>query len=217
MTRLGWRPSPGTTIGLLALVVAVAGTAMAGPLATESVLRKGEKKQVRKIARSQVKSHAPRLAVARAESASNANMLDGLDSGDFTPAETVQSDRFAVNDPAPGDSDAPFVELLEAAVFTVSAACAEELDPFPPGTDRVEVQLTGPAGSSFSGARSNGGSVDIPTGSQALLASTIEEVNVIASGQLTALAPTGEVVHVSASAEVHEGAGCIVAVTAIGP
>jgi hypothetical protein len=65
MKNLRRRPSPGTVFGLLALVIAVTGTAFAGPLATTSVLNKKERKQVRKIAGGQVKKLAPGLAVAR--------------------------------------------------------------------------------------------------------------------------------------------------------
>jgi hypothetical protein len=72
-------------IALLALVVAVVGTAVAGPLATNSVLNKKEKKQTRRIARNIVNSLASGLSVAssqtaaNATSAGNADKVDGAD------------------------------------------------------------------------------------------------------------------------------------------
>jgi hypothetical protein len=61
MERSRWRPSPGTVFGLLALVVAVAGTAIAGPLATKSRLNKKERAQVRKIVKKQINQRTPAL------------------------------------------------------------------------------------------------------------------------------------------------------------
>jgi hypothetical protein len=66
------RPAPGTVLGLLALIVALAGTAIAGPLATTSVLNKKEKKQTRKIARAEISAAAGNLSVANARNAANA-------------------------------------------------------------------------------------------------------------------------------------------------
>lgn len=66
------RPAPGTVLGLIALVVAVAGTAFADPLATNSVLNKKEKKQTRNIARAEIAKAAPNLSVRNAQTATNA-------------------------------------------------------------------------------------------------------------------------------------------------
>src|SRR5918995_5068220 len=122
MEHSRWRPSPGTAFGLLALVIAVTGTAVAGPLATTSVLNKKERKQVRKIAGSQVKKLAPGLAVARARSAGNAEKVDGQDASDFTPAGEVHSPgRMVVNDPTPGDEGAQAMNVLAAGAFTIIA------------------------------------------------------------------------------------------------
>ena len=67
------RPSPGTIIAMTALVVAVGGTAIAGPLANKSALSKSEKKQTKKLAQSEIQKAAPTLSVA------NADTVDGLD------------------------------------------------------------------------------------------------------------------------------------------
>jgi hypothetical protein len=79
----GWRPSPGLLVAVLALVAAVAGTAVAGPGATTSKLTK---KKVVEIADQEINKLAPGLSVAHAgtaNSAQNADLLDNLDSTDF--------------------------------------------------------------------------------------------------------------------------------------
>lgn len=73
----GARPSPAMIVAGIALVAALAGTAFAGPLAQKSVLSKSEKKQVKSIAKKQVKALAPGLSVA------NAGTLDNIDSAGF--------------------------------------------------------------------------------------------------------------------------------------
>jgi hypothetical protein len=73
------RPSSAMVVAVLALVAAVVGTAVAGPLVTKSVLNKKEKKQTRTIARSTVKKLAPGLSVASAANASNSAKVDGAD------------------------------------------------------------------------------------------------------------------------------------------
>ena len=88
MEHSRWRPSPGTIFGLLALVVAVAGTAIAGPLATTSVLNKKEKKQVKNIAKSQINKLAPRLSVASANTAANASALQGQPASAFASSQS---------------------------------------------------------------------------------------------------------------------------------
>ncbi len=57
---------------MLALVVAVVGTAVAGPLATKSVLNKKEKRQTSRIATNVVNSLASGLSVANARTAADA-------------------------------------------------------------------------------------------------------------------------------------------------
>lgn len=71
------RPSPGTVLGLIAVVIAVAGTAIAaGPTASKSALSKSEKKQTRKIARAEINAAAPNLSV---KSAAASGQVDGHD------------------------------------------------------------------------------------------------------------------------------------------
>jgi hypothetical protein len=80
-------------VSIAAVVLAVAGTSVAG-VATISVLSKKEKKQTRGIAQQEIAKAAPGLAVGSAQNATtagNADKLDGSDSGDFakTLATTV--------------------------------------------------------------------------------------------------------------------------------
>ena len=73
MTRSnGRRPSPAMIVAATALIVALAGTAMAAPTAIKSILNKQEKKQVKSIAKNQVNKLAPDLSVKHAKTADTA-------------------------------------------------------------------------------------------------------------------------------------------------
>jgi hypothetical protein len=85
----GWRPSSGVLVGVLALVAAVAGPAVAGPTATTSKL---SKKKVVKIADQEINKLAPGLSVAHAESANTATNADrALSANTADSATTAQS------------------------------------------------------------------------------------------------------------------------------
>ena len=73
----GRRPSPAMIVAGAALVIALAGTAMAAPVAIKSILNKQEKKQVKKIAKNQVNKLAPGLKVGSAGRADNADAVGG--------------------------------------------------------------------------------------------------------------------------------------------
>jgi hypothetical protein len=108
MKRLkGRRPSPAMTVAIAALIVALAGTAMAAPTAIKSILNKQEKKQVKNIAKNQINQAAPGLSVARAntagraeaatraeaagraDTAANADALGGVELKNIVVAESV--------------------------------------------------------------------------------------------------------------------------------
>ena len=220
-----WRPSPGTVFGLLALVITAAGTAIAGPLATTSVLSKKEKNQVKRIAKSQINKLAPGLAVASAsranaaDTAGNASLLDGLDASAFTPADQIHnSGRVVVNDSTPGDDLSTFVfAVFTVGPFTVQASCAEN---FNGGiVEQGNLSLTlGPSGSSFSGTRSDGVDLNTVDATGASIAFVSNSANQVKAGHITAVAPNGQVVSVSGSVEVNDPAGdCVFGATAIGP
>lgn len=79
------RPSPSMAVAIIALVFALVGTGVAS-VATISVLSKKEKKQTRNIAKDEIKKAAPRLQVARAQNAGNADTLGGVGPGGFLPS-----------------------------------------------------------------------------------------------------------------------------------
>jgi hypothetical protein len=79
------RPSPSMLVAGAALIVALAGSAMAGPLATKSGLNKQEKKQVNKL----IKKAAPGLSVANASTVDGANASDLRTSSAFSQNTTV--------------------------------------------------------------------------------------------------------------------------------
>jgi hypothetical protein len=66
-------PSPAILVAVLALVAALAGTAIAGPTATVSVSKKKVKKIAKKQAIKQINKLAPGLSVASAETANTAD------------------------------------------------------------------------------------------------------------------------------------------------
>jgi len=68
------RPSPAIVVAVLALVAALAGTALAGTDASTSAI---SKKKVKKIATKQINKLAPGLSVANADTAGNAGALGG--------------------------------------------------------------------------------------------------------------------------------------------
>ena len=92
--------APGTMLGLTALVVALMGTALAGPSATDTALKldKKEKRQVKKLARKEINKAAPNLTVKRARSADEADTAKTADSAKTADnATTAVTATTAVN------------------------------------------------------------------------------------------------------------------------
>jgi hypothetical protein len=81
--------SPGMLIALLALIAAVAGTAVAGQLAGKSALSKKEKKQTRNIATGVIQGLAPGLSVRQA---ANADKVNGVGEGAITLSRSGSDD-----------------------------------------------------------------------------------------------------------------------------
>ena len=108
------RPSPSMIVAGAALVVALAGTAIAGPLATKSVLVKAEKKQVKKISKNQanlqIDQRAPGLSVA------NANTVGGLKASDLKT-----SSAFNQNTTFDSSLGASLVTVASATIATQSS------------------------------------------------------------------------------------------------
>lgn len=91
----GRRPSPAMIVAAIALIVALAGTAMAAPTAIKSILNKKEKKQVKNISKNQVNALAPGLSVKHAntagtaDTAKDANAIGGVALKDIAVAKST--------------------------------------------------------------------------------------------------------------------------------
>jgi hypothetical protein len=66
-------------VAATALIVALAGTAMAAPTAIKSILNKKEKKQVKNISKNQINALAPGLSVKHANTAGSADTAKRAD------------------------------------------------------------------------------------------------------------------------------------------
>ena len=82
----GRRPSPAMIVAATALIIALAGTAMAAPTAIKSILNKKEKKQVKNISKNQVNALAPGLSVKHANTAGSADTAKRADVSSNTDA-----------------------------------------------------------------------------------------------------------------------------------
>jgi hypothetical protein len=194
------RPSPALVVAILALVAAIGVPAYA--------LTKGEKRVVRKISKAQankqITKRAPRLNVSNSR----------------TTNEVRQSERLVMEDPVPGDMEVPTSpSLLTVGAFTIRAQCSQDFGGGP--TDAASILLNGPAQSSFSGLRSTTAvppEVNVENTSGLSLGVASGTGNEVGSLHLVALAPNGQIVDVSASAEINDAAGdCVFGVTATGP
>jgi hypothetical protein len=76
-------------VAVAALIVALAGTAMAAPTAIKSILNKQEKKQVKNIAKNQVNKLAPGLSVKHANTAGSADTAKRADDANALSGNTV--------------------------------------------------------------------------------------------------------------------------------
>ena len=107
------RPSPSMLVAGAALVVALAGTGIAGPLATKSALSKAEKKQTRKLAVAEINKAAPRLSVAKA---ANADTVDGANASDLRTSSAFNQNNDVI--PIPGGMDT----VVASATITTQSA-----------------------------------------------------------------------------------------------
>jgi hypothetical protein len=106
----GRRPSPAMIVALVALVVALAGTAMAAPTAIKSILNKKEKKQANNIAKNQINALAPGLSVKHANTAGSADTAKRADVATNADAAKRADDADALSGNtivAEGDLDGP--------------------------------------------------------------------------------------------------------------
>ena len=98
----GRRPSPAMIVAATALIIALAGTAMAAPTAIKSILNKQEKKQVKNIAKNQVNKLAPGLSVASAKNADAAKRADAAGNADTLGGQSLANIAIGRSDPTTG-------------------------------------------------------------------------------------------------------------------
>ena len=128
--KSGRRPSAGVVIGIAALVLAIAGTAVAG----STFDRKLSKTKVKAIAAQQVKNLAPGLSVESAKSADSAKAADSAKIATNILSANVRADGTLVRSIPPGATSAKtnlgtytvsFGRSLGACTITAGAADAE--------------------------------------------------------------------------------------------
>ncbi|HEX6587024.1 MAG TPA: hypothetical protein VF052_09745 [Solirubrobacterales bacterium] len=135
MRRLkGRMPSPAMTVAGVALIIALAGTAMAAPTAIKSILNKQEKKQVKAIAKNQVNKLAPGLSVANAATATNANQANTA-----TSAETAANAEALGGNTVVGEGD------LDGPGALTNSSCTSVSEPVPGAQAGDHVVLTPPS------------------------------------------------------------------------
>jgi hypothetical protein len=148
MTRMKRRrPSPAMIVAGVALIIALAGTAMAAPTAIKSILNKQEKKQTKNIAKNQVNALAPGLSVKHANTAGGA---DTAKSADTAKRADVATDADALKGHtviAAGDLDGPGL-ITSSSCTPISkavpgAAAGDHLVATPPsGWPTYEITFT---------------------------------------------------------------------------
>jgi hypothetical protein len=92
-------------VAATALIVALAGTAMAAPTAIKSILNKKEKKQVKNIAKNQVNALAPGLSVKHANTAGSADTAKRADvatNADALGGQSLANISIGRSDPTTG-------------------------------------------------------------------------------------------------------------------
>jgi hypothetical protein len=131
----GRRPSPSMIVASTALIIALAGTAMAAPTAIKSVLDKKEKKQVKNIANKRITKRAPGLSVANA---TNAAKLGGAAPGECQTGwlkSSVVVDTSGLTDATP-DATVP-------GAFDCASKAADAVTIHRNGTGRYTLTLAG--------------------------------------------------------------------------
>jgi hypothetical protein len=136
-------------VAATALIVALAGTAMAAPTAIKSILNKKEKKQAKNIAKNQISALAPTLSVKHANtagSADTAKRADAATNADALGGVALKDVAVARSDPTTGGvCDPSSTTFVTCASVTLNA----------PHDGRV--LLIGTAGQySFDGSTSQG-------------------------------------------------------------
>jgi hypothetical protein len=119
-------------VAVMALIVALAGTAMAAPTAIKSILNKKEKKQVKNIANNRINALAPGLSVKHADTATNADAAKRADTA--ANAEALSGNTVV----GEGDLDGPGL--------VTNSSCTPVSEPVPGAQAGDHVVLTPPSG-----------------------------------------------------------------------
>jgi hypothetical protein len=132
-------------VAATALIIALAGTAMAAPTAIKSILNKKEKKQAKNIAKNQINALAPGLSVKHANTAGSADTAKRADVATKADDADALSGNTIVGE---GDLDGPGLVTnssctpVTKAVPGARAGDHVVLTP-PDGWPTYEINLTG--------------------------------------------------------------------------
>ena len=137
----GRRPSPAMIVALAALVVALAGTAMAAPTAIKSILNKKEKKQAKNIAKNQINALAPGLSVKHANTAGSADSAKHADS-----ATNADSAKRADNADSLSGTTIVGAADIEGPGFLTNNTCVEKSATVTGAKSGDHIVLTPPSG-----------------------------------------------------------------------
>ncbi len=137
----GAKPSPALLVAAVALVASLGGGAVAG--VTISKLNKKERKQVTKISKKEankrIDKREPKLSVASAQTAAEADLLDGKDASDFAEATSVRTSGYVGLD-APTTPGSNEVTLIDAGLLRLVGRCVREGDDSI--TARIDMETT---------------------------------------------------------------------------
>jgi hypothetical protein len=128
------RPSPAMVLAAIALILAMAGTAIAGPSAISSKITKSKVKQ---ISKKQINKAAPGLSV------NNADNLGGAPAAAYLKGTDVRADGNASSDPIDDFTTPDFTSILDKSfnaprdgfAFVTATLSTEDDSSFPGGGD----------------------------------------------------------------------------------
>ena len=141
----GLRPSPAIVVAVMALVAAVAGTAVAGPGAsTSKITKKKVTKIATKVANQEIDKRAPGLSVAHANTATSAttatNATNASHANTATSAETAANAEALSGNTVVGEGD------LDGPGGLGISGCTSVSEPVPGAQPGDHVVLTPPSG-----------------------------------------------------------------------
>jgi hypothetical protein len=166
------RPSPAMVLAAIALVLAMAGTAIAGPNAISSKITKSKVKQ---IAKKQIKKAAPNLSVQ------NADQLGGVPAADYMKGTDIRADGNASSTPIDNFTTGTFTSILDKsfnapragfAYVTASLSTEDDVSFAGPGDLLYRLTLDGTAleSNAFAHEAASSAANNVPAASGAVTA-----------------------------------------------